>query len=301
MARLQFFRRFILLPSLVGFAYCACQPISTNTDITLENKTAAKRASSAAENTAQLAEAAPEVSIEADPIQASSDAYQVGLELATSANTLSQTAISPDDWSLVLSRWSRAVDQLEQVTSDSEQYPSAQQKIAEYTDNATQIQTKIEQLQTEVYVPLDSIPRASLERAVSSDRPTDRAAGKQRVRVPIVRRLHGTPVVQVTFNGSRTYDMILDTGASRTLITQKMASELEIETTEKMVAATASAAEVTFDIGQARTITMDSLTLNDVRVSIGGAIGIGLLGNDFFAGYDVIIRSRENVVELVKS
>ncbi|EDX87839.1 hypothetical protein S7335_5550 [Synechococcus sp. PCC 7335] len=324
MARRPFFHRFILLPSLVGFACYACQPISTITDISSENETPTKRASSASDqpaqqnsqqddlglgrsaaanttNLAKATEAASEAT-KANSIRASLDAYQLGIELAVSADTLSQSAISPDDWNLVLSRWTRAADQLKQVTADSEHYPSAQQKIADYTHNATQTQARIKQLQTEVHVPLASIPAASLEKAASQgDRTADQAAGNQRVRVPIVRRLHGTPVVQVTFNGSRTYDMILDTGASRTLITRQMANELGIETIEQMVAATASDAEVTFDIGQARTISMGSLTLKDARVSIGGAISIGLLGNDFFAGYDVIIRSRENVVELVKS
>ena len=327
------FLRFILLPSFVGFACCACQPISTITDIgspkgqsaagganssrvnssteqsALPNDQQVALVQSTAANTTEhkansevTSEVSSKTAIEADSIQSSLAAYQDGLELGASANTLSQSAISPDDWSLVLSRWKRAVEQLKQVTPTSEDYASAQQKIADYTHNATQTQAKIEQLQTDVYVPLAPTPAASLETSASqSDRTTAQAASNPRVRVPIVRRLHGTPVVQVTFNGNRTYDMGLDTGASRTLITRQMAQELGIKTTERMVAATASATEVTFDIGQVQTISMGTLTLNDARVSIGGAIAIGLLGNDFFAGYDVIIRSRENVVELVDS
>ncbi|MBE9061688.1 retropepsin-like aspartic protease [cf. Phormidesmis sp. LEGE 11477] len=239
---------------------------------------------------------AAEATAGADSIQSSLVAYQAGLDLASSANALSQSAISPDDWSLVLSRWQRAADQLQQVATESEKYSSAQQKIADYTRNATQAQGKIEQLKTEVYVPLPTRPAAPAERIAPQ---SDHIAGH--TTVPIVRRLHGTPVVQVTFNHGRTYDMILDTGASRTLITRQMANDLGIEPTEQMVAATASAAAVTFDIGQVRTITMGALTLNNARVSIGDAIDIGLLGNDFFLGYDVIIRSRENVVEFVKS
>ena len=311
MARFHFFRRFILLPSFVGLACCACQPISTMLDTTSSQKdrTADGQTNSsidqsdaqpvnpspsAAENTNKIVASHK---IEPDPIQSSLAAYKAGLDLASSATKLSQSALSPDDWSLVLSRWQGAAEQLKQVTKNSEKYPSAQQKIADYTRNAQQIQAKIEQLQTEAHVPLAPTPMAPLGAASQSDG----TRAKRRVSVPVVRRLHGTPVVQVTFNGNQTYEMILDTGASHTLITRQMASELNIVATEQMSAATASAADVTFDIGQARTISMGSLTLNNVPVSIGDAIDIGLLGNDFFAGYDVIIRSRENVVELVES
>ncbi len=235
--------------------------------------------------------------------QLSLEAYQTGLELASSAHTLSQSALSPDDWGLVVSRWNRAADQLKQVSADSEHYQLAQQKVADYQQNAAQTQVKIKRLQSEVYVPL--APSAALEESIPrSDRTSDRTdnmAAKRRVRVPIVRRLHGTPVVRVTFNGTQTYEMILDTGASRTLVTRQMASNLKIVATERMIAATASAAEVIFDIGQVRTMTVGSITLNNAQVSIGDAVGIGLLGNDFLAGYDVIIRSREGIVELVES
>ena len=42
-------------------------------------------------------------------------------------------------------------------------------------------------------------------------------------RVPIKRRSGKTPVIDVTFNGNQVFEMILDTGASGTLITQQMA------------------------------------------------------------------------------
>ncbi|MEM8501519.1 MAG: retropepsin-like aspartic protease [Cyanobacteria bacterium P01_D01_bin.1] len=247
----------------------------------------------------------PTTESKADSVQTSLLAYQTALELASSARTLSQSAISPDDWSLVASRWSRAADQLKLVSTDSEHYQQAQQKMADYTQNAVQTRDRIQRLQTETYVPLPASPAVSvpLSPPVSSIPTTSNgyAASQNRVRVPIVRRLHGTPVVKVTFNGTKQYEMILDTGASRTLITRQMANDLEVEITSQMLAATASAAEVTFDIGQIRTITMGSLTLSNVSVGVGDAVSVGLLGNDFFSGHDVIIRSREGMVELVKS
>ena len=119
------------------------------------------------------------------------------------------------------------------------------------------------------------------------------------MRVPVVRRLHGTPVVRVTFNDAKTYDMILDTGASRTLITRQMANELNVTVTDSMIAATASAAQVTFDLGQMRSISVGGVRLSNAQVSIGDSVDIGLLGNDFLRGYDVTIRHRE--VELSRA
>ena len=80
-----------------------------------------------------------------------------------------------------------------------------------------------------------------------------------------------------------------------------MANELGIVPTERMLAATASQAEVSFDIGQAASISMGDVVLRNVPVTIGDAVSLGLLGNDFLRGYDVTIRAQENVVELVRS
>ena len=107
--------------------------------------------------------------------------------------------------------------------------------------------------------------------------------------------------MQVTFNGTKTYDMILDTGASRTLITRDMASELEVVSTERMVAATASESEVVFELGRVKSISMGGISVSNAHVTIGDSVSVGLLGNDFLNGYDITIRGRENVIELVRS
>ncbi|MGB3293988.1 MAG: retropepsin-like aspartic protease [Phormidesmis sp.] len=227
-----------------------------------------------------------------EPLPASA-AYGQGINLASSADRLSRSALSPDDWGLVASRWQQAVDQLKQVTTADEDYEMAQQKIAEYTRNANYAAEQVVALQRSVRVVRPSAAQPLPTSSVTAN------ALPQQVSVPVVRRLYGTPVVQVTFNGAKSYEMILDTGASRTLITRQMASELNVVATERMVAATASEAEVVFEIGQVRSISVGEITVRDVPVSIGDAVGIGLLGNDFLRGYDVTIRTRDNVVELV--
>ncbi|MEM9087328.1 MAG: retropepsin-like aspartic protease [Cyanobacteria bacterium P01_F01_bin.53] len=253
-----------------------------------------------------------------------SAAYREGINLASSAYQLSQSAISPDDWGLVASRWRRAAEQLKKVSPEDEQYPTAQAKRIEYARNAEHATAKVQALQQSVQVPLtrtrpsydpvsgaEPNTSANPRSVVSSpNRPTSHSnnttsrteassaqAALNRVRVPVVRRLHGTPVVRVTFNDEKIYDMILDTGASRTLITRQMADELGIVATERMLATTASETEVVFDIGRVESIAMGQVTLRDARIGIGESVGVGLLGNDFLRGYDVTIRDRE--VELV--
>ncbi|MEL6158881.1 MAG: retropepsin-like aspartic protease [Cyanobacteria bacterium J06623_5] len=242
---------------------------------------------------------------------ASAAAYREGINLASGAYLLSQSAFSPDDWGLIASRWQRAAAALTDVSKADKNYAVAQQKIAEYTSHADAALAQVANMQTPVHEPTPAaVSRAPL--ASPSEQPSERPSVPQQVyqqpsqpssprsvRVPIVRRLQGTPVVRVTFNGVKTYDMILDTGASRTLITRRMADELGVITTERMIAATASQAEVSFDVGQIASISMGEVTLTNARVSIGEAVDVGLLGNDFLRGYDVIIRAREGVVELI--
>ena len=295
--------RFILLPSLVGLICYACsQPAKT-----IENNGTLTSSRSATTHLPTKVEASS--TFEEQPHQksaADSDlAYREGINLASGAYQLSQAAISPDDWGLVASRWERAIEQLQQVQSSSSHYATAKTKIEDYTRNAKYAAAQITTLQDSAKIAIaNSGTIAPSKKAVSSPAisPTPSlslTSSKKKV-VPVVRRLHGTPVVRVTFNGVKTYDMILDTGASRTLITRAMADELGIVATEKMVAATASESEVVFDLGRVDAISMGEITLKGAQVSIGNSVGIGLLGNDFLNGYDITIRGRENVVELVR-
>ncbi len=267
--------RFILLPGFLGLLCYGC------------NTTAASVAETAvfqAETTTVSAESEPTEPVSVASLKGHSEsaaAYREAISLASSAYKLSQEATSPDDWGLVASRWQRAAERLKSVSAGDTNYQTAQQKSVEYAHYAQGAIARVADLQKPAEVSRLPVP---------STRST--------VRVPIIRRLHGTPVINVTFNGEKSYEMILDTGASRTLITRQMASELRVVATERMVAATASHAEVIFDIGRMQSISVGSITLTDASVSIGESIEVGLLGNDFLRGYDVTIRDRNNVVEL---
>lgn len=106
----------------------------------------------------------------------------------------------------------------------------------------------------------------------------------------------GIPVVDVTFNGSQTFEMLLDTGASRTMITRPMANVLQPNPTGSIRVSTASAVDVEFATGAVASVQVGGAIANNVDVIIGGPEqDIGLLGQNFFADYDLIIR--RNVIE----
>ena len=113
---------------------------------------------------------------------------------------------------------------------------------------------------------------------------------------PIKRRIGGTPIIEVTFNGTQRFEMIVDTGASGTVITQKIAAALGVVPTGKAKANTASAKAVEFPIGYLDSMEAGGMTVNKVSVAIAGTeLETGLLGHDFFGNYDITIK--RNVVE----
>jgi predicted aspartyl protease len=112
---------------------------------------------------------------------------------------------------------------------------------------------------------------------------------------PIISRIRGVPIIMVTFNGSSTFPMIVDTGAAGTLITQRMASTLGVKPVSQATAQTANG-YTTFDVGYVNSIEVDGARVSNVAVAIGlSDMNFGLLGHDFFNSFDVTVR--QNVVE----
>jgi predicted aspartyl protease len=112
-------------------------------------------------------------------------------------------------------------------------------------------------------------------------------------RVPIKRRIGKTPVLDVTFNQQQTFEMILDTGASSTLITQKIANALKLEPTGKINAQIADGSEVQFLTSKVQSVTVGPAVANNLEVAIAPKASIGLLGHDFFENYDIKILAKE--------
>lgn len=111
----------------------------------------------------------------------------------------------------------------------------------------------------------------------------------------IKRRAANTPVIDVIFNGNQTFEMIVDTGASGTLITQNMANALKITPVATVRVGIADGSQVRLPIGFVRSIAVGSAVASNVPVAIASRMEIGLLGHDFFGDYD--IKIRQTVVE----
>ncbi|HEY9606929.1 MAG TPA: retroviral-like aspartic protease family protein [Allocoleopsis sp.] len=252
------------------------------------------------------------------------EAYEQAVDAALSAESIGQSAQSPDDWRLVISRLQEAIKLLNQIPSSSPYHAPAQSKLAQYQKNLRLAQqrsthpgsssaskTAIALTPGTVFQPVGpssqtpgaSSPTAkSTPEADSTDESTDdtesttNTASPQIFKAPIKRRMHQTPVIDVTFNGKQTFEMVVDTGASGTVITQAMAQRLGITPSGEVTASTASAKGVKLRTGKVQSIAVAGAVVKDVQVAIGSPdLEIGLLGQDFYSKYDVLIR--QNVVE----
>ena len=125
--------------------------------------------------------------------------------------------------------------------------------------------------------------------------PASPSANQKVFQAKIKRRAAGTPVIDVVFNGDKTFEMIVDTGASGTLITQRMAVALGVRPVRTGRAAIADGSVVEFPIGLVRSIRVGGAAIQNVEVAIAKQMQIGLLGHDFFGNYDVKIK--KDVVE----
>ncbi len=279
---------------------------------------------------------------------------QLGLDKANGAFSISQSALSTEDWQLVAIMYQEATALMKQVPSKSPYFAIAQTKIQDYQRQIKyaekkaslpssvqsppelqakrqveprlklQLESQLEQQPQKVVIP---VPQAKLKQfepkiapehppIIQAKLPGKSSASRFNVSVSqnasqpelskakaeivftanIKRRVGGTPVIEVTFNGNQTFDMIVDTGASGTVITQKMAQAMGVVTVGKAKANTASAKSVEFPIGYVESMEIDGAKVNRVPVAIAGLeLETGLLGHDFFGNYDVTIK--RDVVE----
>jgi predicted aspartyl protease len=243
--------------------------------------------------------------------------YQQGIDRASSAFVLSRSAQSQDDWSLVARRWQQAIDFMSAVPASSPSYSQAQTKVKEYRTNLTYAQQQANRSTTanpsdnRVTIrsqPVTILPppvapspvappvAAAARPPIAPPSPSQTATQQRTFYAPIVRREGNTPVIQVTFNAAQTFDMILDTGASGTLITDRMAQLLGVVPVAATRVDTASESGVIVPLGYVNSIEVNGATTQNVMVAIAGPqLSTGLLGHDFFGHYDVTIREHEVV------
>ncbi|MEG4278089.1 retropepsin-like aspartic protease [Microcoleus sp. MON1_C1] len=125
--------------------------------------------------------------------------------------------------------------------------------------------------------------------------PTTSAAAKSGVfQAKIKRREANIPVIEVTFNGKQKFEMMVDSGASGTVITPAMAKALGVVLQGTVQAQTPNGV-ATFPLGRLTSIEAGGLAVNNVVVAVSPSLDIGLLGHDFFGNKDVTIK--QDVIE----
>ncbi len=245
------------------------------------------------------------------PVVDGATVYQEALNKAEAATSIGQSAQSKDDWLLVARRWQEAIALLKTIPATAPEQAQAKGKITEYERNlkaATKAAGAVQRSRpnTTVSVPEvasapDPEPPPVAPASSTTDQPaaTPIASKPSSVKapgifeVPIKRRDSGTPVIDVLFNGSQRFEMIVDTGASGTVITQEMARALGVVPIGEARVNTASERGVKVSIGIIKSMQVSGAIAMDVPVAIGNsALDVGLLGHDFFGDYDMVLKSN---------
>jgi predicted aspartyl protease len=112
---------------------------------------------------------------------------------------------------------------------------------------------------------------------------------------PIKRREFGIPVIDVKFNNKHTFEMLLDTGASFTMLTPEMAQALNIKQEGIMLVNTPSDRMVEVPTSSVASAAVAGAVSTNMVVAISSSLPLGLLGQNFFGHYDVTIK--KDVIE----
>jgi clan AA aspartic protease (TIGR02281 family) len=249
------------------------------------------------------------------------NAFALALDKAESGLSISQWAQSPDDWQLAIAQFRDAIALMKRVPPDSPNFPYAQTKIAEFQHEIQYAKQQIHLSKFPVAIaPVKTVavvlkpkPKVKISPPSYISQPQHQhlahsiskpvypppfvpVTKSELFVVPIKRRIGGTPIVEVTFNGKQRFEMIVDTGASGTVITQQMAKALGVVPVGNAKANTVNSKSVEFPVGYLDSIEVGGVVANQIPVAIAGQeLETGLLGHDFFGNYDVTIK--RNTIE----
>lgn len=297
--------------SLALLMATACDNVQTpSVSPARENNTPSPPVSSTQAETStpatQTSPSTPAVSQKTPPTPSSqpshlTDPFELALETAHSAVMVSSDAQTAQDWQQAMEYWQTALDLLQTVPPSSPYQALIPIKVTEYEEQLAyakrQVSSSASGDSPERPKPDTRSPQRQIDSATPSPSTTQINKKTQIFRIPIKRRLAGTPIIDVTFNGQRTLEMIVDTGASATVVTQKNAKLLDIVPVGKARVNTASERNVTVPVGFVDSIEINGALVKHIPVAIAGPeLDIGLLGHDVLSQYDLTIK--RDVIEL---
>jgi clan AA aspartic protease (TIGR02281 family) len=222
------------------------------------------------------------------------DRYQEALNTAAAARSVSETAMAKEDWSLVADRWQESVKLLKMIPKNSINYPLAMKILPQYQQNLSYARQKATN-----YKPPSSDQKdlESTKKGNKAEKPDPNIDSikitqidqSQSFSLPIVAKNNNVPIIEIVINGRDRVQMMLDTGASKTLLTKGVAERLKLASQGKTTAKTANG-NAEFD-----TVKLDSLEfgpgkVTNLTVAVGdNNLNYGLLGHDVYKGYDITL------------
>ncbi len=134
--------------------------------------------------------------------------------------------------------------------------------------------------------------QAAIE-AIAKKQAAKASAAEGIIRVPIKSLQGGTPVIEVRFNDSVSCNMILDTGAGITCITQRLGDLLNVVPTGTERLSLADGRIITAPVGRVQSLAVGAAVAENLQVSISPTATEGLLGQNFLSRYNVRILRTE--------
>jgi clan AA aspartic protease (TIGR02281 family) len=219
------------------------------------------------------------------------DLYQDALNTAAAARSIGSSALSKEDWALVADQWQASIKLLQGIPKSHSNYKFAAQILPQYQQSLADARQKA--------INFKAKPSAApLAQQISLN---DGAAPVENSRrsfsIPIIKKLEGVPIIEVTINGQERFQMMLDTGASRTLLTKGARQKLGLQPIGSTAAKTANG---TADF---ETVAIDSIQFGEgvasnLSVAVANdSMNYGLLGHDVYQGYDITLREDSVLFE----
>lgn len=243
----------------------------------------------------------PPLSVKANRPPTISPLYQQAIATAQRATQLSKQAKSAEDWQGVMQQWQASIALMKQIPANDANHAAAVQSLDLLNEGVSRSQVELQRIR-ENNQNQENIQAAQLRATQALEETTQRL--KEKVDPPtsskprtyqatIKSYKSGIPVIDVTFNGSLSFEMMVDTGASSTMITESMSKVLNVETVTYVTANTPSG-ETKFPVGYVNSIAVGKNSVQEIPVAIGP---VALLGHDFFGDCNISIKRDQNIVE----
>ena len=131
----------------------------------------------------------------------------------------------------------------------------------------------------------------SLRNQTASQKATKSASSSQTV--PIKAYHNQLPVVEVLLDGIAKYDVVIDRNAPNSIITQRIANELNLNLVSYRYVYLADGTPMELSIARLRSVVVGETIVTDVYVAIAPDNATVVLGKDCFSGYSIRISGNE--------